>query len=64
MNPRARFHREIRELKCRLIAEAVAAHGGNRTYAAEDLGIERTYLMRLIRQLKVSVPTAQMGGRR
>jgi DNA-binding NtrC family response regulator len=40
--------------KRELIATSLREHGGNRTHAARALGVPRTYLLRLIRQLSVS----------
>lgn len=46
------------EFKKRLLAEALCAYGGNRTHAAQALGLQRTYLLRLIRDfgLKTTIP--------
>jgi DNA-binding NtrC family response regulator len=40
--------------KRQLIETTLRAHGGNRTYAARALGLPRTYLVRLIRNLGVT----------
>ena len=45
--------------KRELIETTLRAHGGNRTYAARALGIPRTYLLRLIRDLGVTARPAQ-----
>jgi transcriptional regulator with PAS, ATPase and Fis domain len=41
----------VEEFRKRLIRETLARHGGNQTKAAQALGLQRTYLARLIRQL-------------
>jgi two-component system, NtrC family, response regulator HydG len=45
------FHDTVRETKKRAIRAAVAAAGGNITQAAARLGLQPTYLHRLIRNL-------------
>ena len=44
------FHEAVRVFKRRLLAETLEAHGGSRKDAAEALGLNRTYLSRLLRQ--------------
>lgn len=56
MNPWQSYHEQVRQLKRGLVQGAVISSNGNRTLAAKKLGIQRTYLVRLIRQLDVSVP--------
>jgi DNA-binding NtrC family response regulator len=34
----------------------LTAHDGNRTHTARSLGLQRTYLLRLLRELGVDVP--------
>jgi hypothetical protein len=48
-----RYDVAIREFKRRLIEEMLRLSGGNRTTAARWLGLERSYLQRLIKQLRV-----------
>ncbi|MFC1735701.1 sigma-54-dependent transcriptional regulator [Candidatus Hydrogenedentota bacterium] len=48
------FHISIREYKRALIRDTLAQCGGNQTRAAEKLGLQRTYLARLIKNLGVS----------
>jgi DNA-binding NtrC family response regulator len=50
------WHAEVRAFKRRLLATALERAGGNRTHAARALGLQRTYLMRLVRELEVAVP--------
>lgn len=59
-----RFHDAVRDFKRQLIELALEAYGGNRTHAAASLGLQRTYLLRLIRQLKPRCPPGQIGGPR
>jgi DNA-binding NtrC family response regulator len=48
-----RFHESVREHKRAIIRRAILAAGGNKTKAAEALGLTPTYLSRLIRVLGV-----------
>jgi DNA-binding NtrC family response regulator len=50
------FHAAVEEYKRGLIASALRRTGGNRTQAARQLGLQRTYLTRLIRDLGLTVP--------
>ena len=52
----ASWHDAVAGLKRRLLTEALVGAGGNRTHAAEALGLQRTHLLRLIRELGVVVP--------
>ena len=45
------FHAQVDAYRKRLIQETLARFGGNQTRAAEALGLQRTYLARLIRQM-------------
>jgi DNA-binding NtrC family response regulator len=56
---RRRFHDAVRD---QLIELAIEAHDGNRTHAAAFLGLPRTYLLRLIKQLKPRCLPRQTGG--
>ena len=44
------FHGKVEAYRKQVIEEALAATGGNQTRAAERLGLQRTYLARLIRK--------------
>jgi DNA-binding NtrC family response regulator len=46
----------VEAFKRRLIESALRQTGGNRTRAARSLGLQRTYLLRLMRDLGVAVP--------
>jgi DNA-binding NtrC family response regulator len=59
----AGWHGAVRAFKRRLLETALLEAGGNRTHAAQALGLERTYLLRLIRDLGVGVPAPPRGGR-
>jgi len=50
------FRGAVEEFKRRLIETALRQSGGNRTHAARCLRLQRTYLLRLIRDLGVSAP--------
>jgi DNA-binding NtrC family response regulator len=50
------FHGAVSEFKRRLIEATLCQMGGNRTLAARVLGLQRTYLLRLIRELGVATP--------
>jgi DNA-binding NtrC family response regulator len=52
----AGFHGAVSEFKRRLIEATLSQAGGNRTRAARALGLQRTYLLRLIREFQVRVP--------
>jgi transcriptional regulator with GAF, ATPase, and Fis domain len=55
------FHGAVGEFKRRLIEATLHQAGGNRTRAARALGLQRTYLLRLIRELRVRIPPAPIG---
>jgi DNA-binding NtrC family response regulator len=48
-----RFHESVREHKRTIIRRAIRNAGGNKTKAAEALGLTPTYLSRLVRVLGV-----------
>ena len=58
------FHGAVSEFKRRLIEATLCQFGGNRSQAARALGLQRTYLLRLIRDLGVAAPPALLPGRR
>lgn len=60
----SRYREAVIAFKQRLITETLEAGGGNRTTAAKQLGLERTYLHRLIRTLGVVVPLTTVNTRR
>jgi len=50
------FHQGVEAYKRQLLQTTLEAHRGNRTHAARALGLQRTYLLRLMRDLEVRVP--------
>ena len=50
------YHGAVSEFKRRLIEATLHRMSGNRTHAARVLGLQRTYLLRLIRELGVAAP--------
>jgi len=58
------FRGAVEEFKRRLIESVLRQSGGNRTHAARRLGLQRTYLLRLIRDLGVSAPASSAFPRR
>jgi len=51
-----KFHEAVRLFRRHLLMEALTANMGNRSSTARALGIQRTYLARLIRQYGIEVP--------
>ncbi|MBI2002611.1 MAG: sigma-54-dependent Fis family transcriptional regulator, partial [candidate division NC10 bacterium] len=49
----AQYHERIKEYKQAIIQAALRQAGGNQTKAAELLGLQRTYLVKLLRALKI-----------
>jgi len=58
------FHGAVTEFKRRLIETTLTELGGNRTRAARALGLQRTYLLRLMREFAVHVPAGGVPPRR
>ena len=58
----AGYHGAVSAFKRRLIEATLTELGGNRTRAARALGLQRTYLLRLMREFAVDVPAS--GPRR
>jgi DNA-binding NtrC family response regulator len=54
--PTVGFHGAVSEFKRRLIEATLAQAGGNRTRAAKALGLQRTYLLRLMREFQIRIP--------
>src|SRR3989475_1687685 len=50
------FHGAVSEFKRRLIEATLAQAGGNRRRAAKALGLQRTYLLRLMREFEIRSP--------
>ena len=54
--PDSPLHEALRQFKRHFITMTLQATRGNRSQAARRLGIQRTYLQRLIRELEIQVP--------
>jgi DNA-binding NtrC family response regulator len=50
------YHGAVSDFKRRLIEATLHQMCGNRTHTARALGLQRTYLLRLIRELGVTAP--------
>jgi DNA-binding NtrC family response regulator len=61
--PAPGYHDAVSAFKRRLIEATLVQMRGNRTHTARALGLQRTYLLRLIRDLGVSAPPAPPPGR-
>ncbi len=57
------YHGAVSDFKRRLIEATLHEARGNRTHAARTLGLQRTYLLRLIRDLGVAAPPPAPRGR-
>jgi len=55
------WHKQVRAFKRDLLTAALERSCGNRTHAAHALGLQRTHLMRLVRELEVTVPPPVRG---
>jgi DNA-binding NtrC family response regulator len=62
--PTVGFHGAVGEFKRRLIEATLAQSGGNRTRAARALGLQRTYLLRLMREFQIRIPASAPPPRR
>ena len=58
------YHGAVCDFKRRLIEATLAKAEGNRTHAARALGLQRTYLLRLIRELGIAAPPPPPAARR
>jgi DNA-binding NtrC family response regulator len=56
------WHEAIRQFKRTLLEQALRRAHGNRTRAARALGLQRTYLLRLIRELDVDATSRATAG--
>lgn len=50
------YHGAVSDFKRRLIEATLYQMHGNRTHTARALGLQRTYLLRLMRELGVAAP--------
>ena len=60
--PAVDYHGAVSEFKRQLIESTLRETRGNRTHAARTLGLQRTYLLRLIRELGVAAPPPPSRG--
>ena len=60
----ADYHGAVSQFKRRLIESTLLQARGNRTHAARTLGLQRTYLLRLMRDLRVAAPPPPERRRR
>jgi len=58
------YHGAVCDFKRRLIETTLHQMRGNRTHTARALGLQRTYLLRLIRELGVAAPPPPQRHRR
>jgi transcriptional regulator with GAF, ATPase, and Fis domain len=58
---RSRYHEAVAESKRRLITKALQENGGNYTHAAKALGVQPTYLHRLMRNLNLKSESTRQG---
>jgi DNA-binding NtrC family response regulator len=61
--PAPSYHDAVSAFKRRLIETTLVEMRGNRTHTARALGLQRTYLLRLMRDLRVTAPPAPPPGR-
>ena len=57
------YHGAVCDFKRRLIEATLHQVRGNRSHAARALGLQRTYLLRLFRELGVAAPPPPVGRR-
>ena len=57
------YHSLLIAFQTEVIRRALAATCGNRTHAARLLGLQRTYLLRLMRDRGIDVPRSLRKGR-
>ena len=58
------YHTAVDKFRREFLTEALRAYAGNRRRTADAIGLERTYLCRLIRQFEIHVPTKGTNQRR
>ncbi len=52
------YQQKVDEFRRIFLQQTLVAHGGNRTRTAKTLGMQRTYLLRLIKEFHIDVPPA------
>jgi hypothetical protein len=63
MSRQSVYHLLLAACQVEVIRRALAAVGGNRTHAARLLGLQRTYLLRLMRDRGIDVPRSASEAR-
>ena len=56
------YHDAVHRFKREFLSRMLAAHGGNRTWTARAIGLQRTYLLRLIREFGLNQPSNGKPG--
>lgn len=51
------YYKLVRDAKRDILTAALKAYDGNRVHTAKAIGVPRTYLIRLINELGVDVPS-------
>ena len=64
MSARGRGPRTLQAAEALLIQDAVRRHGGNRTAAAKELGVNPSTLFRKIKSLGIELPEGRLGRRK
>jgi DNA-binding NtrC family response regulator len=59
--PEAGWSETVRTFKRQLLEQTLERTHGNRTHAARALGLQRTYLLRLINDLEAQAPPVRPG---
>lgn len=57
------YREAVVSFKRELLRQMLAAHDGNRSSTARALGLQRTYLLRLLRQFHMRGTSIQLGTR-
>jgi regulatory Fis family protein len=63
MSQQSVYHSLVAAFQVEVIRRALTATGGNRSHAARLLGLQRTYLLRLMRDRAIDVPRSVPKGR-
>lgn len=61
--PVQHYHEAVAAFKRDFLQHMLAAHGGNRTRTARTVGLQRTYLLRLLRDFGLRTPRRSHGDR-
>jgi DNA-binding NtrC family response regulator len=55
------FRQRVGEATKRILEDALLEHHGNRTHTAAALGMERTYLLRLIKEYDIKIESSYVN---